>query len=87
MKDERVLTFHPPKHLIEYRNGVCRLTISQTSMGKYAWPVAATAVIDFCFSSLADGGVYSCLASNRMGSVKTNASLLVPANTWGSNSR
>lgn len=43
-KDGRVLAFHPPKHLIEYRNGVCRLTISHAAMGKHAWPASRTSL-------------------------------------------
>lgn len=34
MKDGRQMMYNPPKHLIEYRNGVCRLTISQTTTGE-----------------------------------------------------
>lgn len=67
------------KHILEYRNGVCRLTIPQAYPGKLFFLIYFLFVenfyVDFFFNFLDDAGTYSCSATNPLGRATTTGSL------------
>lgn len=70
------------KHVIEFRNGVCRLTIPQAFTGtQKLFYHTCYELIYTLFTG--DTGTYSCTGSNNIGSATTSAELLIPSDQWG----
>lgn len=78
------------KHMVEFRNGVCRLTIPETVLSKLS------STLFFATDNLSkinfqqkktivsgDSGIYSCTGTNHVGSVVTSAELVVNTENWG----
>lgn len=81
MKNNEILE-DSAKTIIEFRNGVCRLTIPQAyqSMKKLIYLLAR---ITLPYNLSDDGGTYECIAQNQLGTDSTNAVLIIPGDQRG----
>lgn len=78
------------KYYIEFRNGVCRLTIPEaiSSMFGIGWMAIWSGLpvrewtIDVRRFFAGDAGIYMCTATNHLGTVVTQAELTVNMDNW-----
>ena len=70
------------KYQIEYRNGVCRMTIPQAFQGSII-----KLITNFEFSNTIfvpdDAGAFECVAQNPIGTDTTRAELIIPGDKRG----
>lgn len=66
------------KYQIEFRNGVCRLTIPQSYQGLRAIIIKYFSNLPIERTILDDAGTYECVAQNPLGANATRAVLMVP---------
>jgi titin len=66
------------RHQIEFRNGVCRLTIPQAFQGFINRMLIAIFVNSNLNFIPDDAGVYECVAQNPIGADATRAELIIP---------
>lgn len=72
------------KYVIEFRNGVCRLTIPEAYLSKLYFDIVGRTLFIECLKYLADdAGRYSCTGSNEVGTTSTAAELVVESDLWG----
>ena len=67
------------KITIEFRNGVCRLTIPQSYPGKMTiFKLLKHSLSKSSLYSQDDAGTYECVAQNPLGTDSTRAILIIP---------
>lgn len=75
------------KHTVEFRNGVCRLTIPETVLSNcrsFLKKQILKLYHNLLFYVISgDSGFYSCTGTNHLGSVVTTAELSVNTENWG----
>lgn len=85
-----VMLENDANHIIEFRNGVCRLTIPEAHTSKIVKFIHLKRqkknmrqFIERFLSISGDAGIYSCTGTNHMASVVTSGELIVPSDNWG----
>lgn len=69
------------KYQIEFRNGVCRMTIPQSYQGSFEAFHREKLSHKLPFSD--DAGTYECVAQNPLGADSTRADLIIPGDKRG----
>lgn len=74
------------KYFIEFRNGVCRLTIPNAQKCKLmALLIRNNQILKniYFLRFTVDAGIYSCTGTNHLASIVTSAELIVPSENCG----
>lgn len=83
MKNGQIIE-NSQKYQIEFRNGVCRMTIPQSHPGSKTTPKFFKPKLKKTLKLLTDdAATYECVAQNPLGADSTSAVLMVPGDKRG----
>lgn len=84
MKNNEVIQ-NSDRSIIEFRNGVCRLTIPNAHQGESKRKMKLSIfLIKFLISTIIDdAGTFECVAQNQLGADSTSAVLIIPGDKRG----